>query len=271
MQEMTALAQKQWEEERAFALCRCDNHAQMVPESICEALLCFPRSDFLPPSVRDGAYQISRPTRLEGLGFNVSAPSVYVHALEHLQIQEGLGSGCGLLTVLGAVLAGPTGRAHGLEVSAAALRFARRNVQKQINWRAPLLSPTEGVDSVAARLCVGSCFEGEAAIGVDHPTSTHRFVFKVTRITVSGFDAELVWPSRQFRATCAHGRVILSTSPAAQSSALAGPCREERRSPDAGGERGEACGLKHQVRSGGGTMRITETGLARSRARHGKL
>mmetsp|Transcript_2272 Transcript_2272/g.4607 ORF Transcript_2272/g.4607 Transcript_2272/m.4607 type:complete len:155 (+) Transcript_2272:186-650(+) len=68
MQEMTALAQKQWEEERAFALCRCDNHAQMVrqlrgapglrSESICEALLCFPRSDFLPPSVRDGAYQI---------------------------------------------------------------------------------------------------------------------------------------------------------------------------------------------------------------------
>lgn len=91
-----------------------------------------------------------------------------------------MGSGCGLLTVLGAVLAGPTGRAHGLEVSAAALRFARRNVQKQINWRAPLLSPTQGVDSIAAGLCVGSCFEGEAAIGVDHPTSTHRFVFKVT-------------------------------------------------------------------------------------------
>lgn len=65
--------------------------------------------------------------------------------------------------------------------------------------------------------------------------------------------------------------MILSTSPTAQSSALAGPCRENRRSPDAGGERGEACGLKHQVRSGGGTMRITETGLARSRARHGKL
>jgi len=91
-----------------------------------------PRACFLPNEYLQEAYK-DRPLRIVELGFNVSAPHMYAFTLEHLQIKPGcsfldVGSGCGLMTALGAYLAGPNGRAHGVDILPRAVDLARSSV-----------------------------------------------------------------------------------------------------------------------------------------------
>merc|ERR1711974_102352 len=69
------------------------------------------------------------------MGFNTSAPHMYAMCLEALKIEEGhsfldIGSGCGQLTLIGALLAGPTGCALGLDIRQDIIDLAVSNVKR---------------------------------------------------------------------------------------------------------------------------------------------
>eukprot|EP01127_Copromyxa_protea_P019628 TRINITY_DN641_c0_g1_i4.p1 TRINITY_DN641_c0_g1~~TRINITY_DN641_c0_g1_i4.p1 ORF type:complete len:289 (+),score=74.74 TRINITY_DN641_c0_g1_i4:38-904(+) len=100
------------------------------------AFLSVPRASFLPAEYAHEAYK-DRPLRVVELGFNVSAPHMYAFTLEHLHIQPGcsfldVGSGCGLMTALGAYLAGPNGTSHGIDIIPKAVTMSRNSVQNII-------------------------------------------------------------------------------------------------------------------------------------------
>eukprot|EP01127_Copromyxa_protea_P019627 TRINITY_DN641_c0_g1_i3.p1 TRINITY_DN641_c0_g1~~TRINITY_DN641_c0_g1_i3.p1 ORF type:complete len:354 (+),score=35.29 TRINITY_DN641_c0_g1_i3:400-1461(+) len=62
---------------------------------------------------------------------------MYAFTLEHLHIQPGcsfldVGSGCGLMTALGAYLAGPNGTSHGIDIIPKAVTMSRNSVQNII-------------------------------------------------------------------------------------------------------------------------------------------
>jgi len=118
------------EEDRIFS----DAHVK-------RALLSIPRQSFLPEAYAFEACK-DRPLRIVELGFNVSAPHMYAFALQHLQLKPGcsfldVGSGCGLMTALGAFLTAPNGFALGIDVLPGAIDLARKNVtalsQKGVN------------------------------------------------------------------------------------------------------------------------------------------
>mmetsp|Transcript_12811 Transcript_12811/g.33912 ORF Transcript_12811/g.33912 Transcript_12811/m.33912 type:complete len:212 (-) Transcript_12811:552-1187(-) len=95
--------------------------------------LC-PRADFVGGAGRDHAYA-NAPLRLPALGFNVSAPSVYTEALQGLEVREGervldVGSGCGLLTAMAAVMVGRGGCVVGCDLVDETVGFARGNVAR---------------------------------------------------------------------------------------------------------------------------------------------
>merc|ERR1719247_1686114 len=146
----TEASDELWKEHLPYLLCTDDTCVSMVksllgqrpgagvgyPEmqrkSVATAMLALPRAWFLPPSQRAEAY-CGRPTRLESLKFNVSAPGVYSHALELLDLQDGhsfldVGSGCGLLTCIGAGLVAPNGHATGIDIRSRAVAFAKQTV-----------------------------------------------------------------------------------------------------------------------------------------------
>jgi len=103
---------------------------------IIEAFSILPRAEFLLPDMLDEAYN-DHPLRFATMGFNISAPHMYAMCLENLQIEEGnsfldIGSGCGLLTMMGSFLVGKTGIAHGLEVRKDIIEFSLENIRR---WR----------------------------------------------------------------------------------------------------------------------------------------
>ncbi|KAA8497490.1 Protein-L-isoaspartate O-methyltransferase domain-containing protein 2 [Porphyridium purpureum] len=99
-----------------------------------DALWRTPRALFLPPLYRNArAFSLS-PLRLTSLGFNVSSPEVYVSALTALDIQHGnavldVGSGCGHLTALAALLAGPSGIVVGIDIEQGTVSFSESNLE----------------------------------------------------------------------------------------------------------------------------------------------
>eukprot|EP01130_Rhizamoeba_saxonica_P008858 TRINITY_DN358_c0_g1_i1.p1 TRINITY_DN358_c0_g1~~TRINITY_DN358_c0_g1_i1.p1 ORF type:complete len:156 (-),score=15.77 TRINITY_DN358_c0_g1_i1:164-562(-) len=87
-----------------------EDHQMFNSRRIREAMLFVQRGDFLPPNYQDFAYQ-DKPLKISELGFNVSAPHMYAHCLESLEIQPGntvldVGSGCGHFTGIAGFLAG---------------------------------------------------------------------------------------------------------------------------------------------------------------------
>eukprot|EP00667_Euglena_gracilis_P001151 EG_transcript_1150 len=112
-----------------------DEHGYLRSEALVVAMLHLPRGEFLPPALREDAHDL-RPSRIETLGFNVSAPNMYSFCLEQLRLGPGhrfldIGSGCGLLTALAAQLVGRAGVAHGIDVRTEIVAFARRNAAIQ--------------------------------------------------------------------------------------------------------------------------------------------
>jgi len=100
------------------------------------ALLNLPRGDFLPPQYLPEAY-MDRPLHLAEYNFNVSAPHMYAFCLNHLNLQPGhtfldVGSGCGLMTALGAYLTAPNGKSVGVDISEKAICLARENLSKYL-------------------------------------------------------------------------------------------------------------------------------------------
>jgi protein-L-isoaspartate O-methyltransferase len=89
------------------------------------------------------------------MGFNISAPHMYAMCLEALQLQPGMsfldvGSGCGHLTALAAVLVGTAGRSHGIDVRKDIVEFAEENVKR--------LREKCGVELPQLRFFVRNCF-----------------------------------------------------------------------------------------------------------------
>ena len=94
-----------------LALPRAPRHRYLQTEKLIYSMLQLPRAEFMPPSLRSGAYELS-PSRIEALAFNISAPNMYSFCLEQLKLEEGhafldIGAGCGMLTALGAQLVSP--------------------------------------------------------------------------------------------------------------------------------------------------------------------
>ena len=101
---------------------------------IIDAFLLAPRADFLLADMLDDAYS-DHPLRFSTMGFNISAPHMYATCLENLKLEEGntfldIGSGCGLLTLLGSLLVGQTGITHGLDIRKDIIEFAESNCTK---------------------------------------------------------------------------------------------------------------------------------------------
>lgn len=101
---------------------------------IIETYLKTPRAEFLLENMLDEAYS-DHPLRFSTMGFNTSAPHMYAMCLEALKIEEGhsfldIGSGCGQLTLIGALLAGPTGCALGLDIRQDIIDLAVSNVKR---------------------------------------------------------------------------------------------------------------------------------------------
>eukprot|EP01010_Urceolus_cornutus_P002710 NODE_34_length_2947_cov_246.958592_g29_i0.p1 GENE.NODE_34_length_2947_cov_246.958592_g29_i0~~NODE_34_length_2947_cov_246.958592_g29_i0.p1 ORF type:complete len:919 (-),score=203.04 NODE_34_length_2947_cov_246.958592_g29_i0:128-2884(-) len=112
-----------------------DEQGYLQRDAVISAMLRLPRGEFVPPSVRQEAYEL-HPLRLHALDFNVSAPNMYAMCLESLQLAAGqtfldIGAGCGLLTVLAAQLVGPEGTVHGIDVQSDIVAFAIRNLDIQ--------------------------------------------------------------------------------------------------------------------------------------------
>lgn len=94
------------------------------------------RAEFLHEDMQDEAYS-DHPLRFSTMGFNTSAPHMFAMCLEALQIEEGdhfldIGSGCGILTVLGGLLVGPNGVSLGLEIRQDIIELANKNLE---NWK----------------------------------------------------------------------------------------------------------------------------------------
>eukprot|EP00160_Parvularia_atlantis_P017614 Unigene6131_Nuclearia_a/m.18884 Unigene6131_Nuclearia_a/g.18884 ORF Unigene6131_Nuclearia_a/g.18884 Unigene6131_Nuclearia_a/m.18884 type:complete len:195 (-) Unigene6131_Nuclearia_a:1004-1588(-) len=99
------------------------------------------RAWFAPAEQQENAL-VDAPIRLVELGFNFSAPHVYAICLEALDIQPGhdfldVGSGTGYLTALGALLAGPSGSALGLDIKQTIVSFAQNNVTRVLRDSGP--------------------------------------------------------------------------------------------------------------------------------------
>eukprot|EP01096_Ripella_sp_DP13-Kostka_P014260 TRINITY_DN6386_c0_g1_i4.p1 TRINITY_DN6386_c0_g1~~TRINITY_DN6386_c0_g1_i4.p1 ORF type:complete len:770 (+),score=169.83 TRINITY_DN6386_c0_g1_i4:237-2546(+) len=92
------------------------------------------RAEFVVPSLASEAFH-DNPIRCAEMCFNISAPHMHIICLQQLDLKPGdmfldIGSGCGHLTLLGAALIQPGGRAHGLECREDISDFGRMNVEK---------------------------------------------------------------------------------------------------------------------------------------------
>lgn len=196
------------------------------------AMLLLPRGEFMPQQAREASacYSMS-PTRLETLGFNISAPTVYTHCLQLLNLQPGqafldIGAGCGLLTALGAYLVGPQGIADGIDIQSRYLRIARRNCAVQQRrydaMRAGVKRAASAVSTfgpASAMLAPGAVFFGHFRRATEE---TEVFLHIDARPSASEFDARLFWRSRDESLTLCRGRILSAASagqPAASSSA----------------------------------------------------
>lgn len=99
-------------------------------EAVRDAFLAVPRHLFVTEDCRGEAY-VDAPLRLQRFGFNVSAPSMHAICLAALRPAPGkrfldVGSGCGLLTCVAALLSYPT-EAVGLELRSEIVQFSREN------------------------------------------------------------------------------------------------------------------------------------------------
>eukprot|EP00188_Purpureofilum_apyrenoidigerum_P002675 Plantae.Rhodophyta-Purpureofilum_apyrenoidigerum.ctg274.p1 GENE.Plantae.Rhodophyta-Purpureofilum_apyrenoidigerum.ctg274~~Plantae.Rhodophyta-Purpureofilum_apyrenoidigerum.ctg274.p1 ORF type:complete len:546 (-),score=100.14 Plantae.Rhodophyta-Purpureofilum_apyrenoidigerum.ctg274:24-1661(-) len=108
--------------------------AFLTSEAVEESFRLCPREIFVPEAQKAHSYDMS-PLRLTEYEFNISAPEVYANALEVLEFGKGhrfldIGSGCGQLTAMGALLCGPTGSALGLDLSEKTVNFSRANIDK---------------------------------------------------------------------------------------------------------------------------------------------
>eukprot|EP00190_Bangiopsis_sp_CCMP1999_P006927 CAMPEP_0198723364 /NCGR_PEP_ID=MMETSP1475-20131203/881_1 /TAXON_ID= ORGANISM="Unidentified sp., Strain CCMP1999" /NCGR_SAMPLE_ID=MMETSP1475 /ASSEMBLY_ACC=CAM_ASM_001111 /LENGTH=539 /DNA_ID=CAMNT_0044484463 /DNA_START=20 /DNA_END=1639 /DNA_ORIENTATION=+ len=108
--------------------------AFLTSEAVEEAFRLCPREIFVPESQKANSYDMS-PLRLTEYEFNISAPEVYANALEVLEFEKGhrfldIGSGCGQLTAMGALLCGPEGCALGLDLTEKTVNFAKDNIHK---------------------------------------------------------------------------------------------------------------------------------------------
>jgi protein-L-isoaspartate(D-aspartate) O-methyltransferase len=102
-------------------------------DEIIQAFLKVDRGKFLPPELKDKAYE-DTPLRCkyEGGIVHQSAPHMYAHILEHMQIKPGhailnVGSGTGYLSTLFAWFAGSEGTNHGVELYRSNVVFAQRH------------------------------------------------------------------------------------------------------------------------------------------------
>ncbi|EFA81459.1 predicted protein [Heterostelium album PN500] len=121
---------------------------------VIDALITIPRGDFIPEELTEQAYHDS-PIRCSRLGFNISAPHIYINCLAELDIKPGnkfldIGSGCGHFTCLAGYLVGPYGQSHGLEISEEILNFGRDN---QIRF-----SNKSGIDLSNVEFKLRNCF-----------------------------------------------------------------------------------------------------------------
>ncbi|GAM21413.1 hypothetical protein SAMD00019534_045880 [Acytostelium subglobosum LB1] len=124
-----------------------------TPKAI-DALMKIPRGDFIPHELADGAYA-DTPLRCSRMGFNISAPHIYIVCLSELDIQPGqkfldVGSGCGHMTCLGGYLVGPYGVSHGLEIVDEIMEFGRNNAIK--------FSEKSGIDLSNVEFKLRNCF-----------------------------------------------------------------------------------------------------------------
>lgn len=92
------------------------------------------RCDFLLDDMHDEAYS-DNPLRFSTMGFNTSAPHMYAMCLEELQLNEGdsfldIGSGCGMLTLIGSLLVGSSGNALGLDIRQDIINLAEKNISE---------------------------------------------------------------------------------------------------------------------------------------------
>jgi protein-L-isoaspartate(D-aspartate) O-methyltransferase len=102
-----------------------------------QALLDIPREYFVTADLKPEAY-LDNPLRFSKMGFNISAPHMYVLCLENLNIQAGdkvldIGSGSGYFTLLSGYLTGPTGLVHGFDLYEHIIEFAQNNIKSYLN------------------------------------------------------------------------------------------------------------------------------------------
>ena len=104
----------------------------LIDNSVINAMNLIPRGDFVPQEQQSEAY-LDCPLSVPQLGFNISAPHIHATCLEKLKLEPGhhfldVGSGCGIVTCLGAYIVGKTGSAVGIEINDDAIRVARANL-----------------------------------------------------------------------------------------------------------------------------------------------
>jgi len=97
------------------------------------AMLLIQRGDFVPEKYKSQAY-MDKPLRIEELGFNISAPHMYVFCLEHLNLHPGnsfldVGSGCGHMTAIAGHLVGETGYVVGIDVLPGTIEMSNKSLE----------------------------------------------------------------------------------------------------------------------------------------------
>lgn len=125
------------EQTNANLIARLKSSQTLKTPIIEQALLDIPREYFVTADLKPEAY-LDNPLRFSKMGFNISAPHMYVLCLENLQIQTGdkvldIGSGSGHFTLLSGYLTGPTGLVHGLDLYEHILEFAQNNIKSYLN------------------------------------------------------------------------------------------------------------------------------------------
>lgn len=104
----------------------------LLDQRVSRAMELIPRGSFVPQEQQGEAY-LDCPLAVPQLGFNISAPHIHATCLERLELEPGhhfldVGSGCGLVTCLGAYIVGKSGISLGVEINDDAIAVARANL-----------------------------------------------------------------------------------------------------------------------------------------------
>ena len=120
----------------------------LLDQRVSRAMELIPRGSFVPQEQQGEAY-LDCPLAVPQLGFNISAPHIHATCLERLELEPGhhfldVGSGCGLVTCLGAYIVGKSGISqrfpHGHGNAKLDVRFPSIQVLKNVLIRNALTS-----------------------------------------------------------------------------------------------------------------------------------